>query len=158
MRRILTWSLLLLCGAMVGIFYPGEAIQAEQLLDGFLEFFPVEVPYHRALLAGDEKTLARFWHEDYLGWPTGEDLPWDKEFGLKTIHAWIEDHGGTLGSPMFEPIGASVVGDAGVVHYLLEYTVEMKDGTKSNRKVRISHFWIKEGGQWKLLGEAMASE
>lgn len=158
MKRVLIGALLFLSGTLAGAFYQARTVQAQELLGNMGDFIGIEQQYTAALVNGDEGTLTQFWHESYLGWPTGEDLPWDKKFGIKTLSPWREDHGGTLMQPMLEPIANRVLDDEAVIHYFLEYIVQAEDGTKSNRKLRVSHFWVKSEGAWKLLGEAMAPE
>ena len=158
MKRILIGAMLFLSGALAGGFFPVSQVNAQELLGNMGAFLGIEQGYSRAFINGDADRLEKSWHEKYLGWHVGEDLPWDKEFAYETVDLWIEDHGGTLSQPMLEPIATRVLDNAAVVHYLLEYIVEDDEGAKTHRKVRVSHFWVKEGGKWQLLGEAMAGE
>ena len=157
MKRVLIGVGLLAIGAMLGAGFQARTANAQKLLGNMGPFLGIEQAYSRAFITGDADRLATFWHEDFLGWPTNEDLPWDKEYAVEAVEAWIEDHEGTLSQPMLEPIANRIVGDQAVIHYLLEYIVTNEDGDKTHRKAHVSHFWVKDGSSWKLLGEGMAN-
>jgi ketosteroid isomerase-like protein len=108
--------------------------------------------YVRAFIAGDIDALDGMWHEDFGYWPAGEDRPWGTRYARKAFNAWSGAESGTLSMPMLEPIAAKIMDDVAVTHYRLEYTITGDDGTKSVRRIRLTHTWIKVGDGWKLLG------
>jgi len=157
MKRWLVGSSLLALGVLLGLGFGLHVANAQKLLGPMGEFLGIEQRYSNVFITGNEDTLKQFWHENYLGWPAGEDLPWDTEFAGETVDLWVKDHEGSLSQPMLEPIATRITGDSAVVHYVLEYIVDGEDGTQSHRKIRVAHFWTKTESGWKLLGESTAT-
>jgi len=114
--------------------------------------WPTENRYVRAFIAGDIDALDAMWHDDLGYWPAGEDRPWGKRYARKAFKEWSGATGGTLSTPMLEPIGAKIIEDIAVTHYRLEYTITSDDGAKTKRRLRITHTWLKGEDDWKLLG------
>ena len=122
------------------------------------ELWPLENAYIDAAMQGDLAKRAAFWHDEYLGWPAGEDRPWDKKYGVTGVQLWYDAHGGKLSTPMLEPIASRVLEDIGITHYRLEYTVTSPEGKKSKRINRVTHVWLKTNDGWKLFGGATSAE
>ena len=152
-RNILVVSAIFVCGTLFG----ATTLNAQNLPND-RALWNSESAYAIAVISGDPEKIAAFWHDDYLGWLDGDDLPWDKQYGKKAVRAWFHPNDAELSNHMLEPLTARVIGDTAVTHYRLEYTAQNTQGEKSTRRVRLSHFWLKTGDGWKIFGSAGTAE
>ena len=152
MNRVRTVLLVCTVFALGTLF--GSTTLTAQNLPNDRALWNVESAYASALVSGDVEKIVAFWHEDYLGWLDGDDLPWDKRYGKKAVRSWFHPNGAELSNHMLEPLTARVIGDTAVTHYRLEYTSQNAEGEKSIQRIRLSHFWLKTGDGWKIFGSA----
>ena len=89
-------------------------------------------------------------HDDFLGWPAVESSVVDKE-GL-IVFITEEDAG--IDSYEFEignPSDVQLIGNTAVNHYRVRFRGRNLDGSEFRETIHVSHTWIKEDLQWKLL-------
>lgn len=142
----------LTCAVAVGVILGSSRLHAQLDPAAHRQLWPIESAYAEAIVSGDIEKLAEFWHEGYLEWPADESLPWDKFYALKTSGKRYGFADGKLSTPMMEPLQASITEDFGVTHTRLEYTIENKNGQKSQRTILVTHFWVITNDGWKLFG------
>ena len=140
-----------------GLVLGGATLNAQDLHYD-RELWPLENAYIEAGMNGDLEKRASFWHPGILDWHSEEDRPWDKRYAAQSTNPWYGAGEGKLGNPMLEPLASRVVDNAGTTHYRLEYTVQTPDGEKTQRNIRVSHFWVKTEDGWKLFGGATTAE
>jgi hypothetical protein len=90
-------------------------------------------------------------HDNFLGWPSVDSDVVSKE-GL-IVFITDEDQG--IESCEFEignPSGIQIIGDTAVNHYRVQFKGRNRDGSEFIEALHVSHTWIKEDLQWKLLG------
>ena len=122
------------------------------------ELWSLERAYNAAIMEGDAEKQATFWHSDYHEWVSTEDRPWDRRFGLKLVNEFYGSDSNKLGYPMLEPLAARVLDDVGMTYSRLEYTAESAEGETSQRVCRVTHFWVKTEGEWKIFGGVTDAE
>lgn len=89
----------------------------------------------------DIEAIIPFWHDEFLGWPDSLPKPADKKAVVeytktKIKKPWTWDF-------KIEPKGIRIMGNIAVNHYILYI---------SGTTTRITHTWIKEDNEWKILG------
>jgi len=103
--------------------------------------------YHRD--ANHDGVLS-IWHDQFLGWPDPEPQPANKEQGARYLRREFP----TPASLTFhiQREGIRILGDVVINYYTLHTLSKDEDGREQRRSVRVTHTWIKEEGQWRLLG------
>ena len=89
----------------------------------------------------DIEAVIPFWHDSFLGWPDSLSTPADKKAVVE--YTKINNKRPGIWTYKIEPKGIRIVGNIAVNHYILSI---------SGTTTRVTHTWIKEGGQWKILG------
>jgi len=98
----------------------------------------------------DYERIAATWHDQFLGWPDAEDEPIDKEEGTRYIRRVFQKPGSF--DFEIERKGIRILGDVAVNYYTVHSTTRDDRGQEQKRHMRIIHAWLKEGGQWRVLG------
>ena len=89
-------------------------------------------------------------HDQFLGWPAIGSSVVDKEGLIAFITE--EDAGVDYCDFKFEnPSGVRVIGDTAINHYRIRFMGRNLDGSNFREVIHVSHTWIKEESQWKLL-------
>ena len=86
--------------------------------------------------------------EQYVGWSPN----WDAPEGLDLLRAGVSRVQGQVHEELsleFEDIAVS--GDAAVIYYSTHRT-RLPTGEDVNQRFQIAHSWVREEGEWKLLG------
>ena len=93
-------------------------------------------------------------HENYLGWNQESPMPMSKE---KWVSSNMEVKDMVTEREFdIEPARIVVVGDAAVVHYYYSYSYVYTKGDKKkwiSDKGKWSEFYVKDNGDWMLLGD-----
>lgn len=90
------------------------------------------------------------WHEKFLGWPDSESKPNNKNSVisyLKRVSAVPQNWKFKI-----ERKGFQLNGNVAITHMIHHLTFSRSDGSSVTRSSRITHTWIKESGNWKILG------
>lgn len=89
-------------------------------------------------------------HERFLGWPAVDSLIVDKDGLIEFITK--EDAGIEYCDFKFEdPFDVQVIGDTAINHYRIRFMGKNLDGSEIDETIHVTHTWIKEDSQWKLL-------
>jgi ketosteroid isomerase-like protein len=104
----------------------------------------------------DYEKIVSTWHEEFLGWPDPEPKPIDKEEGARYVRRNFKEPASFTFE--IEPAGIRVVGDVAVNHYTVHFTTKDDQGREEKRSLRVTHTWIKENGEWKVLAGMSNSE
>ena len=51
-----------------------------------------------------------------------------------------------------EKAGIQIHGDVAITHFILQRTVDFDAGAAVKRSSRVTHTWIREDPQWKIIG------
>jgi hypothetical protein len=98
------------------------------------------------LLGGPVEPIRAALHPDYSGWVTGEDLPHDREAGVRAA----ADSPPLLDREL-RPLHVGVHGTTGLVHY--SYRASLGGSLGSARTVtgRWTEVYVDVGGTWLLI-------
>ena len=103
------------------------------------------IAYHRD---ANHKKILPIWHDQFLGWP--DDMP--QPANKKEVARYTEQKFIYPGSWTFEieRAGIRVLGNVAINHYIMHYS--LMPGGEKTESVRMTHTWIREGSQWRILG------
>jgi hypothetical protein len=89
-------------------------------------------------------------HDRFLGWPAVGSSVVDRNGLIAFITE--EDAGVDFCDFEFEePSGAQIVGDTAINHYKIRFKGKNLDGSEINEFIHVTHTWVREASQWKLL-------
>jgi ketosteroid isomerase-like protein len=154
MALVLGVMLFLLAGALPissGETAKSQASEDEQAV------WNLEHSYWRYVQDNDLPTYLGLWHKDFLGWPSVSTAPVHKDH----ITDWITSQttkGLALRSVAFKPAAIQMTGDIAVTCYWITYKWLDKDGKGAEHTVRITHTWLKDGKDWRIIGGMSTAE
>jgi ketosteroid isomerase-like protein len=122
-----------------------QAPDAEQTL------WKLEHQYWRYVEANDLQSYLGQWHEDFLGWPSVSAAPVHKDH----ITDWITSQtskGLAFKPGELRPAAIQVTGNIAVTYYWMTYTWANKDGGGAARTTRVTHTWLRDGKDWRIIG------
>lgn len=86
--------------------------------------------------------------EQYLGWPPG----WPTPSGIEQLRAGVAQMRGVDQEELAVEFGdITFSGNAAVIYYSTHRT-RMPTGESVDQRFEIAHVWVREEGDWKLLG------
>jgi hypothetical protein len=97
------------------------------------------------LLGAPEASVRAALHPDYCGWVTGEDLPHDREAGVRAAV------GPAPQDRELTPLHVGVHGGTGVVHYRYRATLGSPGEPARTVTGRWTEVYVEEGGTWLLF-------
>jgi ketosteroid isomerase-like protein len=101
----------------------------------------------------DAAAYSNLWHENFLGWPSFSSAPvqYDKEH----IADWITSEtrkGLVFKVDEFKPGAVKVTADVAFACYWITFRWIDKDGKGAPSTLRISHAWLRDGKDWRIIG------
>ena len=114
------------------------------------EIWSLEEDYISNFSEANHKAILSFYHSQFLGWPDSELHP----AGKKRAAKYLEEN-------YPEPIQVNfqisredirILEDIAITHYLVISSWVDEDGIEQKSESRITHTWLKEDSQWKILG------
>lgn len=103
--------------------------------------------YHRD--GSSEKAYALV-HDQFVGWPAIGSSVVNKA-GLIEVVDEEESGADFYEFEFIPPSGIRIIGDTAINHYKIHFAGKNLDGSEIKEVLHVSHTWIKEGPQWKLL-------
>ncbi|HOW54028.1 MAG TPA: nuclear transport factor 2 family protein [Syntrophorhabdaceae bacterium] len=114
------------------------------------KIWKLEEAYFTNLYNADHDGTLALVHSQFLGWPDMAAKPLDWQGSADFMKkAFSKPSPCTL---TFEREGISVVDNAALTQYIIHASCSDTTGTVKRQSSRITHTWIKEGRDWKLLG------
>lgn len=112
----------------------------------------LEEAYWRYVKAGDVENYVTLWHDDFIGWPCGQEHPKRKD----SIGDWVRkvrDEKISLEYALTRE-GDQGFGDIVVVHYSFTRVDTFPDGRVEGRgkRSKITHTWQQVGDKWLIIG------
>jgi ketosteroid isomerase-like protein len=143
-------------GTAVGVFIftlnwisPGQAQTASP--NDEQTIWNLERAYWRYVQHNNLAAYRNLWHEDFLGWPSISAAPVRKDH----ITDWITSRtskGLVIKTIDLKPAAIHKTGKIVMVFYwVTNKWVDKKDRGEPNTD-RITHTWLKEGKNWKIIG------
>jgi hypothetical protein len=106
----------------------------------------LEGRYWSSVQARDDAAYRSLFHEEFIGWPCGQDTPRPK--------SWIAV--GTLkmgpSSPVLDERSATGSRDFVVVYYRATDQAPQPDGSLKPRVRSFTHTWVRMGASWQVIG------
>ena len=121
----------------------GRPIMKEQI-------WKLEEAYFTNLYNADHDGMLALVHSQFLGWPDLAAKPLDRQGSADFMKKAF-----SRPSPCvlkFEREGIRVLGNVALTQYIISTSCSDAAGTVKQGSSRITHTWIKEGREWKLLG------
>ena len=110
-----------------------------------------ERAYWQYVEKNDLAAYADLWHKDFLGWPSVSSAPVRKDH----ITDWITSQtskGLAFKAGELKPAGIQVTGDVAFACYWITFSWLDKDGEGEAHALRITHAWLREGKDWRIIG------
>lgn len=151
MKTLMNYSAIVL---LMIAFLGASTLNAQEWTKDQKEVWKVVENAWAKMQEGDYESSYATIHEKYLGWNHEMPLPTSKEKWVKSIEM-MKDFA-KLKYYDIEPARILVYGDVAVVHYYFEqHIVFTKDGeeTDYSYKGKNAEFYIKEKGEWLLIGD-----
>ncbi len=111
----------------------------------------LERSYWRYVEDNNLQDYRNLWHRDFLGWPLVSPAPVHKDH----ITDWITSQtskGLSLRMEELKPAAIQVTGNIGVICYWLTYRWVDESGNGETYTIRVTHTWIKDGKDWRIIG------
>jgi ketosteroid isomerase-like protein len=110
----------------------------------------LEDTYVTAYKNADHDAILALMHERFLGWPDSEDMP----TAYLQVPGFLKEKYGVPGTWDFkiDRVGIRIQGDVAITHYVLITTASDAGVGDQAQATRITHTWIREGPDWKILG------
>lgn len=148
MNRKLNLSLLVaffLCFPFVTI-----ASEQSRIDDVEEQIWALETDYLTYFKNAAHEKVIPMWHEKFLGWPNSEYNSNDKQ----GVISYLKKFAPVPGNWNFriERKGIQIFGNVAITHWIQHLTFSRTDGSSYTRSARITHTWIKDLGDWKILG------
>ena len=131
--------------APVALPVPAPTAEAEKTI------WDLEHSYWRYVEANDLTSYRSLWHNDFLGWPSVSPVPLHKDH----ITDWITSQtsgGRSFKLVSFKSAAIQSTSTTVVACYWVSYKWIDKSGRGDERKVRVTHTWIKNGNDWQIIG------
>jgi ketosteroid isomerase-like protein len=139
--------------AGVSIISPAQTVQsqeAEQVSNTEQAIWNLEHSYWQFVQDNNLAAYRSLWHKSFVGWPSVSAEP----VGTEHITDWITSQtakGLAFKSGEFKPARVQVTGDIAAVYYRITFRWLDKDGHGDAHTLRITHTWVKDGKDWKIL-------
>jgi ketosteroid isomerase-like protein len=149
MRIILPAFLVFLFLASVG-WQDVPAFGFQELNDIERQIWALEKTYVAAYKNAEHAEILALLHDQFLGWPDPEEKP----TANNQVARFLQEKYAKPGTWSFEidRAGIRVLGNVVITHYVINVSGNDVDGIVQKQATRITHTWIKEGSEWKILG------
>jgi hypothetical protein len=111
-----------------------------------------ELEYWRCVKAGDVDSYVSLWHDNFIGWPCGQEHPKRKA----SIGDWVREVRDKRINVSVDLIreGAVDFGNVVVVHYRFTRVDTYPNGKVEGKgkESKITHTWMKSGDKWLIIG------
>lgn len=142
--QVVLLSLAVLGPLMLPAAESSESNEAEQ------EIWALEEAYMSAFENARHDEIVALLHRDFLGWPGESEMPTDKNQAARhlkdifpeSLELSFELHRSAI----------RVTGDVAITHYFVRIGAKDEVDAAKVQTVRITHTWIREGADWRILG------
>lgn len=114
------------------------------------EIWSLEEDYISYFREANHQAILSLYHSQFLGWPDSESYP----VGKKRAAQFLEENYPEPIQGVFQISreGIRILGNIAITHYSLISSWIDEEGAEQKSESRITHTWIKEDTQWKILG------
>lgn len=114
------------------------------------EIWALEEAYFTNLYRANYEKMLAMVHCRFLGWPGNLPRPIDREESACFMKKLIPEP--TSCTLKIRQAGIQVVGNVALTQYTLDVNCVDGTGKEKTQSSRITHTWVKEGRDWRLLG------
>ena len=114
------------------------------------EIWSLEEDYISYFSEANHDAILSLYHSQFLGWPDSRNHPIGKINAAKFLEKNYPEPNQVVFQINREDI--RILGDIAITHYLVISSWVDEDGIEQKSESRITHTWIKEDSQWKILG------
>jgi hypothetical protein len=120
------------------------------------KIWSLEEEYISYFKEANHSAILSFYHSQFLGWPDSELCPADKQRAARYL---VEKYPEPI-QVVFEirKEGIRILNNIAITHYLLNSSWFNDEGVRQTSESRMTHTWIKEGSEWKILGGMSSSK
>jgi ketosteroid isomerase-like protein len=142
---------LVVLALVFGFFSLSIAMDAENRRNTMEEeIWKLEEAYFTNLYRADYGGVLALVHPRFLGWPGNLPKPIGREESAEFMKRLIPQP--TPCGIRIEHAGLQQSGDTALTQYILHVDCPTASGMERTQSSRITHTWIRQKGQWKLLG------
>lgn len=145
-----TFPVLVLLISLTMYYLTALAFDAKQKDRTEAEIWKLENTYVSCFRDAAHDEIIPMWHDQFLGWPGSEPMPTDKNGVIGFLKKYASIPGGW--SFEIEPAGIQIHGDVAITHFIIHSSVNPNTESQYNISTRVTHTWIRESSQWKILG------
>ncbi len=150
-QKVRTAIVLVLLKLVFGFFSLSLAMDLENRRNTVEEeIWKLEEAYFTNLYRANYEGILALVHPQFLGWPANLPKPIGKEESAEFMKRLIPQP--TQCIIRIERAGLQQSGDTALTQYVLDVDCPMASGMVRTQSSRITHTWIRQEGQWKLLG------
>jgi len=114
------------------------------------KIWKLEEAYFTSLYNADHDGMLALVHSQFLGWPDAMAEPLDRQGSADFMKKAFPKPSPC--SLKFEREGIRVAGNVALTQYIIHTSCSDAAGALKKQSSRITHTWIKEGQNWKILG------
>ncbi len=114
------------------------------------EIWSLEEDYISYFGEANHDAILSLYHSQFLGWPDSRNHPVGKISAAKFLEKNYPEP--TQSVFKINREGIRIVNGVVITHYLLNVSWIDDEGVEQKRESRLTHTWIKEDSQWKILG------
>ena len=123
---------------------------AQEISEDEQTLWSLENAYFTVIAQEDFGALERFYHADFIGWPSHSPEPVDRNVGRQSLEEQLANT--EVLSVKLRPLAVVVHGDVAITHLFVDLQQQDSDTEVSSSSHRVTHTWLREGGTWKILG------
>ena len=108
----------------------------------------LEESYWELWIKGDITAYLSLLHKDFIGWPSSNEKPSDKNASREFVLNYLEQT-----KPFafeIKPAAIKIINSVAIVHYILIW--QDKEGKQIGDSYRITHTWLEQEGNWHVIG------
>jgi len=147
MKRLVIFPLVLIIAAL----WQTSLALEEQDLSGIEDhIWALEEAYVTAYKNADHDSILALLHDQFLGWPDSEERP----TAYLQVAGFLKENYGSPGTWNFkiDQTGIRIRDDMAITHYVIIATGNDVEDSSQTQATRITHTWIREDSDWKILG------
>jgi ketosteroid isomerase-like protein len=114
------------------------------------EIWALEEAYFINLYKANYEEVLKIVHDQFIGWPGALQQPINKQESARFMKKLMPKPAPC--SLKIERAGIQILGNIGVTQYTLNVNCTDAAGIEKKQSSRITHTWVKEDDDWRLLG------
>jgi ketosteroid isomerase-like protein len=126
------------------------ALGGRESTDVEKQVWALEDRYMTAFKEAEHDAILDLLHDRFLGWPGTEEKPRNKNEAAEFLR---DDYAQPFeGRFDIDRTGFRVLGDVVMTHYVINMSGRDENGVQRTKATRVTHTWIKDGSDWKIVG------